>query len=309
MTAPETNGQPHAADLRRLADKFPASAIEWRIGQSGVNKDGKVWAKVLAYVTNRAIMDRLDHVCGPGNWRNEFREWQGQLHPLRHLRPRRRRVGDEVGRGRQHRHRAGQGRPQSGAMKRAAVQWGIGRYLYDLDEGWADIRENGEHYAKTKDGKSFRWNPPPLPDWALPSAAPPPPHDSIEANRASRGERADTRQAHPQPPTAVTASQQQYDAFRDIAAELRLSGEEQSRILYDAKVKRFSHLTVENADRVVLELCRRAVRKLLTELTLNLDDVRMEDPSVTADTPDELDQEQANAALAVLRRAKETANV
>jgi hypothetical protein len=61
----------------------------------------------------------------------------------------------------------------SDAMKWCTVQWGIGRYLYDLEEGFAVISDEGKHFAKGKDkfsGKDymFRWNPPPLPAWALP---------------------------------------------------------------------------------------------------------------------------------------------
>jgi hypothetical protein len=59
-------------DLKQLAEPFPPSDIEWRIGRAG-NKDGKVWATCLAYITNRAIMERLDEVCGPDNWRNEYK--------------------------------------------------------------------------------------------------------------------------------------------------------------------------------------------------------------------------------------------
>jgi hypothetical protein len=39
-------------------------------------------------------------------------------------------------------------------MKRAAVQWGIGRYLYDLDVGFATIsgeKAEGFTYARTKE--------------------------------------------------------------------------------------------------------------------------------------------------------------
>jgi hypothetical protein len=53
-------------------------------------------------------------------------------------------------------------------MKRSAVQWGIGRYLYGLDETFAQVSENGSLRGKTKDGKPFRWDPPQLPKWALP---------------------------------------------------------------------------------------------------------------------------------------------
>ncbi|WP_457652704.1 Rad52/Rad22 family DNA repair protein [Rhodocaloribacter sp.] len=56
-------------DLERLRDFFDPSDIGWKpIALS--KKTGK--ALVAAYVSNRAIMDRLDAVCGPGNWRNEF---------------------------------------------------------------------------------------------------------------------------------------------------------------------------------------------------------------------------------------------
>ena len=57
----------------------------------------------------------------------------------------------------------------SGAMKRAAVQWGIGRYLYGLEETFAIINERGRFRGRTKDQKPFRWDPPELPEWALPA--------------------------------------------------------------------------------------------------------------------------------------------
>ena len=66
--------KPEIGPARQLADPFPAADIEWRIQRSGV-KNGKPWAMCLAYITNRAIMDRLDAVLGPENWRNEFVPW------------------------------------------------------------------------------------------------------------------------------------------------------------------------------------------------------------------------------------------
>ena len=56
----------------------------------------------------------------------------------------------------------------SGSMKRAAVQWGIGRYLYNLEENWAIVSDNGKFSGKTRDNKWFNWDPPALPAWALP---------------------------------------------------------------------------------------------------------------------------------------------
>lgn len=160
-------------NLAKLREPFAANEIEWRIGQAGVNTRG-TYAKVLAYITNRAIMERLDDVCGPENWRNEFRyeqngavlcgisvklsgEWVTKWDGAEN-------TDIEAVKG-----------GLSNAMKRAAVQWGIGRYLYDLEEGWATIGENGANYCPAKadqGGKkgypAFRWDPPKLPSWALP---------------------------------------------------------------------------------------------------------------------------------------------
>lgn len=156
-------------NLDKLREPFPSSDIEWRVGRAGKNQKG-VWAMCLAYVTNRAIMERLDEVCGPGNWRNEYKEAPagGVLCGLSV------RVGDEwvtKWDGADNTEMEAVKGGLSGAMKRAGVQWGIGRYLYHLDEGWATINSNGAHFGKTKDGESFRWDPPGLPEWALPGGS------------------------------------------------------------------------------------------------------------------------------------------
>ena len=171
-------------DLKQLAEPFPASDIEWRVGRSGM-KDGEPWATVLAYVTNRAIMDRLDAVCGVGNWQNEFRPWttgaNGVMCGIAI------RIDDEwvwKWDGAEQPKERNDGQPVavkggfSASMKRAAVQWGIGRYLYDVDEGFAVISQRGKHYQPGKKASgdkpaqpAFKWDPPALPAWALPSEA------------------------------------------------------------------------------------------------------------------------------------------
>ena len=50
----------------------------------------------------------------------------------------------------------------SDSMKRAAYQWGIGRYLYNLDSVWVPIKEAGKTCIIEKK------NIPKLPAWALP---------------------------------------------------------------------------------------------------------------------------------------------
>jgi len=157
-------------NLVDLSKPFPAEDIEWRVQSSGTKKSGEIWAKVLAYVTNRAIMDRLDDVCGPENWQNKFEtapnggvlcgisircehgwvtKWDGSDN-----------TDIEAVKG-----------GLSSSMKRAGSQWGIGRYLYKLTTGWAEIDDKGTHRDKLKDNTWFKWNPPQLPSWALPTEA------------------------------------------------------------------------------------------------------------------------------------------
>jgi hypothetical protein len=157
-------------NLDKLKDPFPASDIEWRIGRAGKNNRG-IWAMCLAYVTNRAIMERLDAAVGPENWRNEYREGPGGgvLCGISI------RVGDEwvtKWDGAENTDVEGVKGGLSGAMKRAGYQWGIGRYLYKLDEGFATISPNGANFARLpqkEGGDSFKWDPPALPAWALPN--------------------------------------------------------------------------------------------------------------------------------------------
>ena len=160
-------------NFRALAEVFGADEIEWRLQQAG-EKNGRIWAICVPYVTNRAIQSRLDEVAGPAHWKNEFKPGPGGgvLCGLSV------RVGDEwvtKWDGAENTDIEGVKGGLSGAMKRAAVQWGIGRYLYALDESFATVHEGGRFRGKTKesakgrnDGTSFRWDPPVLPDWALP---------------------------------------------------------------------------------------------------------------------------------------------
>ena len=158
-------------DWEALRAPFPADDVEWRLQSCG-KKGDKVWALCLAYITNRAIQQRLDDVVGPENWQNEFttgphggvicgisikcgnewvRKWDGAEN-----------TQVEAVKG-----------GLSDAMKRAGYQWGIGRYLYKLEEGFAKVHDNGAYRGKTKDDIWFKWDPPALPTWALPAGAKP----------------------------------------------------------------------------------------------------------------------------------------
>jgi len=164
-------------DLSRLAKPFPASDIEWRVASTGMGRDEKRFCLVFAYITARAIQQRLDDVCGPENWElaePRVMEVSGKSAFACGISIR---LNDEwvtkwdvSGATTVEPAKGG----YSGAMKRAGAQWGIGRYLYYLDEAFAEVSEDkqkGWNRAKIppdKGGGWYWWQPPRLPEWALP---------------------------------------------------------------------------------------------------------------------------------------------
>lgn len=190
-------------DWTRLREPFAPDDIEWRVARSGV-KTEKVWAQVLAYITNRAVMDRLDEVFGPANWRNSYEAGPsgGIVCGLSV------RFGDEWltkwdGAEETDIEKVKGG--LSSAMKRAAVQWGIGRYLYDLPDGWAKVHDGGKHSDcvkatpknKLEHDVWFKWDPPTLPAWAQPKPTKqkpqPVPNDTPDAPKPPSKKRGDVR--------------------------------------------------------------------------------------------------------------------
>ena len=127
-----------------LAQPFAPEDLEWRLQQA---YEDKMRGMAVPYVTNRAIQNRLDEVCGPENWYNDFKPWHSNGKKESQL------CGIAI-------HFEGRGwitkwdgaedsdiEPVKGglsdSMKRAAYQWGIGRVLYSLDTVWVDIERKG----------------------------------------------------------------------------------------------------------------------------------------------------------------------
>lgn len=163
-----------------LAEPFDPFDIEWRPLKSG-ETGGKKWALVFAYVTNRAIMERLDKVFGVGGWQNKFETQPdgGVLCTIKAKIP----IKD----GQDYEWVSKQDgadksdiEPTKGgisnAMKRAGVQWGIGRYLYQLEQTFVTLKEgrgDSEYQLTTYDkklGGNFHYDRPKMPSWALPKA-------------------------------------------------------------------------------------------------------------------------------------------
>lgn len=157
---------------KALRNPFGSDRIEWRLQSCGKKADGSIWGKCLAYIDNRAAMERLDEVFGESWNQHESFTSIGNAAVCT--------VEITIG-GEKPRTVTGSCAVEangdidqfksaaSGAMKRAVVNLGIGRYLYDLPEAWAEITPQGQYTGKTKDGTWFKWNPPTLPSWALPT--------------------------------------------------------------------------------------------------------------------------------------------
>lgn len=138
-------------DTAQLAAPFPADAVSWRA--QSLNRDGNS-AMALAYIDARDVMRRLDDVCGPAGWSDSYAETpKGRVIGTIAIR-----IGDEWvsksdGAGDTDVEGAKGG--MSDAFKRAAVKWGIGRYLYDLPVVWADC----ESYERNSKKHWKKWTP------------------------------------------------------------------------------------------------------------------------------------------------------
>jgi len=180
LEQPERRLQDITIDWSRLRDPFPDKDLEWKVQSAGWDQNGNPWARIVPFVTARAIMDRLDEVVGPDRWTDSYKQWQQSKHGepavlcgLSIL------VGSEwltkwdaaaetdV-------------EPTKGgisdALKRAAVHWGIGRWLYSLEIGFAETqvkkprKEVIDHWRsgsalkdkRKKDSRAYFW-------WMVPS--------------------------------------------------------------------------------------------------------------------------------------------
>ena len=125
--------------LNELKKVFPPEKISWRVGNTNAKKlNCKPWeatkGSALAYIDARDVMERLDDVVGVDKWQCKYpypgccelsikfgEEWITKSNAAGETQ-----VEAEKGQA-------------SDAFKRAAVLFGIGRYLYDLPLIWVDL--------------------------------------------------------------------------------------------------------------------------------------------------------------------------
>jgi hypothetical protein len=144
----------------RLAEPFDPKEVKWKAQTVKNNR-----ALAVAYIDARLVMDRLDEVLGLENWQDKY-EVMGDGSVVCTLQAF---IGEhwvskaDVG--------SLSEQPDAGdrlkaafsdALKRAAVKYGIGRYLYSLPSQWCDYDPVKKQLTQL----------PQLPDWAQPTREP-----------------------------------------------------------------------------------------------------------------------------------------
>lgn len=133
-------------DLSKLKEVMP---FKWRVQSQ--NENG---AQCVAYIDSRQAAEKLDDVVGPLGWQSDYRVIEGKLYGGVAVRD-----GDngwvwkwDCGTESNTEKEKGQA---SDAFKRAAVKWGVGRFLYDqgLERVKVKKHTNGKYYPCDDSGK------------------------------------------------------------------------------------------------------------------------------------------------------------
>jgi hypothetical protein len=152
----------------KLKAPFRLDELEYRVASCD-NSDNPKWVRYFTYVTARAIMERFDSILGIDGWQCGYTDHHGgTICRILVFFPGVGWIAKEDGAEDTDIEPIKGG--ISSALKRAAVLWGIGRYLYALDDGFGTIvpqNTKGALWGKNKGGKEFYWIPKPMPEWAL----------------------------------------------------------------------------------------------------------------------------------------------
>jgi hypothetical protein len=140
----------------KLAAPLPSGAISWRQDGRPIQRDGKFFARFVAYVEANTVRERLDTVV-PGEWDltldllppmpgapgsvsedEQQVSFKARLQILGVIR-------EDVGTGRDYKSAA------TDAFKRAAVRFGIAHELYSFEQNWVQIDGDGKYARPIED--------------------------------------------------------------------------------------------------------------------------------------------------------------
>ncbi len=144
-----TNANPERVDVwAKIAAPLPEGCIAWRQDGRAIARDGKFFARFVAYIEANTVRERLDTTV-PGEWdltlellptlvvedgEDATCSFKARLQILGVIR-------EDVGAGKDYKQAA------TDAFKRAAVRFGIAHELYAYEQNWVQVDSDGK-YAK-----------------------------------------------------------------------------------------------------------------------------------------------------------------
>jgi hypothetical protein len=136
----------------QLSAPLPTGVVSWRQDGRAVQRDGKFFARFVAYVDANTVRERLDAVV-PGEWDLTLEllptiaaddpddancSFKARLQILGVIR-------EDVGTGRDYKSAA------TDAFKRAAVRYGIAHELYGYEQNWVQVDGDGRNAKPLED--------------------------------------------------------------------------------------------------------------------------------------------------------------
>src|SRR3954462_12713461 len=136
----------------KLSAPVPTGAISWRQDGKVTSRDGKYFARFVAYLEANTVRERLDTVV-PGEWDLTLElmptlvaddgdgaqcSFKARLQILGVIR-------EDIGTGRDYK------QASTDASKRAAVRFGVGNELYDYEQNWVEMDGDGKYARPVED--------------------------------------------------------------------------------------------------------------------------------------------------------------
>jgi len=136
----------------KLSAPVPTGAISWRQDGKVTAREGKYFARFVAYIEANTVRERLDTVV-PGEWDLTLElmptlvgedgdgaqcSFKARLQILGVIR-------EDIGTGRDYK------QASTDAFKRAAVRFGVGNELYDYEQNWVEMDGDGKYARPVED--------------------------------------------------------------------------------------------------------------------------------------------------------------
>lgn len=223
--------------LKALRDARPD--YKWKVQTAS-----EYSCQLVAYFDARIVADIFDDVIGPANWQNKYEDVHGVVYCS---------VGVLTESGWVWKQDAGsesnmdaQKGQASDAFKRAAVRWGVGRFLYDLDiiKIKESIKNNRGKWVPAHNGKQI---------WDVTQHV-----KQHGLDRSKRQQRSQPAQAPVKPAVIAVdmATAEQQAQIQGLCKEIGWDGKKLGEYLAKAKAT-WNTLTAEQADKVIVRLIEK----------------------------------------------------